>query len=121
LSSGGPQPPTSPPRASAAEFDDPGQARERTALAWSRSALNMAVSGTLIARASFVAHLDVLGVLSTVTMAGLAALTWRHGRSIYTARGRAAMFPHHQVGTLQLLTSATIAVAVVAIVVTLAI
>jgi hypothetical protein len=31
------------------------------------------------------------------------------------------MFPHHQVGTLQLLTSATIAVAVVAIVVTLAI
>jgi hypothetical protein len=102
-------------------LSDPGQARERTALAWSRSALNMAVSGSLIARASFDARLDALGVVSTVAMLAIATLTWRHGRAIYRARGRAAAFPHHQAGTLLLLTLATVAVAVVAIVVTVAI
>jgi len=46
-------------------------ARERTALAWTRSALTMAASGVLIARAAFVGHLAVLGVVSAVAMASL--------------------------------------------------
>jgi uncharacterized membrane protein YidH (DUF202 family) len=65
------------------DTDDPGLARERTALAWTRSALAMAASGVLIARAAFVGHLRVLGVVSAVEMAMLAALTWRHGQAIY--------------------------------------
>jgi uncharacterized membrane protein YidH (DUF202 family) len=100
--------------------NDPGGARERTALAWTRSALNMAASGTLIARAGFAAHLSGLGIASALATATLAYLTWRHGRAIYHARGRAGAFPHHQPGALSLLTTATLLTAAVAIVVTIA-
>jgi hypothetical protein len=103
-----------------AELDDPGQARDRTRLAWTRSALNMAGSGTLIARAGFAAHLDALGVASAIAMATMALLTWRHGWAIYRDRGVAAAFPHHQPGALGLLTAATLVTAAVAIVVTIA-
>jgi uncharacterized membrane protein YidH (DUF202 family) len=101
--------------------DDPGAARERTALAWTRSALNMAASGVLIARAAFAGHLAALGVASAVVMAGFALLTWGLGRAIYLDRGRAGGFPHHQAGALGLLTAATMFVAVVAVVVSVAI
>ena len=65
-------------------------------MAWTRSALNMAASGTLIARAGFAAHLNGLGIASALAMATMAYLTWRHGRKIYHQRGRAGAFPHHQ-------------------------
>jgi uncharacterized membrane protein YidH (DUF202 family) len=71
--------------------DDPGLARERTALAWTRSALTMAASGVLIARAAFVGHLPVLGVISTVSMAVLSGLTWRNGQATYRERREAWM------------------------------
>jgi uncharacterized membrane protein YidH (DUF202 family) len=58
----------------AAERDE-APASERTALAWTRSALTMAASGVLIARAAFVGHLPVLGVVSAGAMAILSALT----------------------------------------------
>jgi uncharacterized membrane protein YidH (DUF202 family) len=106
---------------SVSEMDDPGLARERTALAWSRSALNMAASGTLIARAAFVEGLDAVGVAVAITMAALAMLTWHHGRAIYDERRLAGAFPHHQSGALSLLTGATVLTAAIAIVVTLAI
>jgi uncharacterized membrane protein YidH (DUF202 family) len=100
---------------------DPAGARERTALAWTRSALNMAASGTLIARAGFAAHLNALGVASALAMATMAYLTWRHGRTIYHQRGHAGASPHHQPGALGLLTAATLITAGVGIVVTIAI
>jgi uncharacterized membrane protein YidH (DUF202 family) len=105
----------------APEPDDPGAARERTALAWTRSALNMSASGVLIARAAFAGHLDALGVASAVVMAGLALGTWAHGRAIYLDRGRAGGFPHHQAGAFGLLTAATLLIAAVAVVVSIAI
>jgi len=49
-------------------MDDLGLARERTMLAWTRSALIVAASGTLIARAAFVGHLALLGVATAVAM-----------------------------------------------------
>lgn len=100
---------------------DPGGASERTALAWTRSSLNMAASGALIARAGFTANLDALGIATGLAMATMAYLTWRHGRTIYRQRGRAGAFPHHQPGALGLLTTATLFTAAVAIVVTIAI
>jgi uncharacterized membrane protein YidH (DUF202 family) len=101
--------------------DDPGLARERTALAWTRSALNMAASGTLIARAAFVGHLAALGVVIAIAMATLAALTWRHGRVIYHERREPGMPAHLQTVAFGLLMAATGSIAAIAIVVTIAI
>ena len=101
--------------------DDPGLARERTALAWTRSALTMAASGLLIARAAFVGHLPALGVVSAVATAILSALTWRNGQAIYG--GRRDGFSPRRRGTtgFGLLTVATVLIAATAIVVTVAI
>jgi len=96
-------------------------ARERTALAWRRSALNMAASGTLIARAAFTADLVVLGIASALSMGAMALLTWNHGRTIYRRRSSTSGFPHHQPGALGLLTGATLLIAAVALAVTIAV
>ena len=105
----------------APDTDDPGLARERTALAWTRSALNMGASGTLIARAAFVGHLPVLGVVSAVAMAIVSALTWRHGQAIFR-KGREPWMPQRlQTAAFGLLTVATVLIAAIAIVVTVAI
>jgi uncharacterized membrane protein YidH (DUF202 family) len=103
------------------DTDDPGLARERTALAWTRSALAMAASGVLIARAAFVGHLRVLGVVSAVGMAMLAALTWRHGQAIYRERREPWMPQRLQTAAFGLLTAATVLIAVIAIMVTVTI
>ncbi len=99
-------------------MNDPGFARDRTALACTRSALTMAGSGTLIARAGFIAHLDALGIASAVAMATIALLTWRHGQAIYRDRSRHTMRPHHQTDAFVLLTAATAVTAALAIIVT---
>jgi uncharacterized membrane protein YidH (DUF202 family) len=101
-------------------MDDPGLARERTALAWTRSALNMAASGTLIARAAFVGHLAALGVATAVFMGTLSALTWRHGQVIYRERHRPGMPPQVQTRAFGLLTEATVLTAAIAVTVTIA-
>ena len=106
---------------SAPELSDPGLARDRTALAWTRSALNMAASGTLIARAAFTAHLDVLGVASAVAMAMLALLTWRHGQAMYRERRDPPMSPHLPTGEFVLLTAATVLTATIAMLVSIVI
>jgi uncharacterized membrane protein YidH (DUF202 family) len=116
-----PQTSTGGDPALAPELQDPGRARERTALAWTRSALNMAASGTLIARAAFAARLDVLGVAGAIAMATLAWLTWRHGREIYYGRELSGAVTHPQTRALGLLTAATLLIALVAVVVTIAI
>jgi uncharacterized membrane protein YidH (DUF202 family) len=101
--------------------DDPGLARERTALAWTRSALTMSGSGVLIARAAFVGHLPVLGVVSAIAMAILSALTWRNGQVSYRERREPWAPQRLQVTAFGLLTVATVLIAAIAIVVTVAI
>lgn len=110
------EPPETPPAESS--IDDPGQARERTALAWTRSALNMAATGTLIARGAFEARLDALAIASAVALAALAVLTWDRGRIIYRLRRHPGGEVAVQTDTFRLLTLATVGVAVLAIVVT---
>lgn len=107
---------TSPPNT-----DDSGLARERTALAWTRSALTMATSGVLIARAAFVGHLPALGVVSAVAIAILSALTWRNGQTTYRERREPWMPQHPRTAAFVLLTVATVLIAAIAIVVTVAI
>jgi uncharacterized membrane protein YidH (DUF202 family) len=121
LSSRPPRRSANGPKAPGAELSDPGLARDRTALAWTRSALNMAASGTLIARAGFTAHLDALGVACAVGTAAMAWLTWRHGQVIYRQRGQAGAAPRLQITAFGLLTAASCVTAAVAIVVTIAI
>ena len=87
---------------------------ERTALAWTRSALNLAANGTLIARAAFVAGLPVVGVAVAVAIAAGTVLVWRHGQLITLARRRRTAGPHHQAEPLRLLSVLALATAAVA-------
>lgn len=121
MSAGGSEGSAGGDAAPAGELQDPGLARDRTALAWTRSSLNMAASGTLIVRAAFTARLDVLAVASAVAAGLLAGLTWRHGRVIYFGRQTAGEFTRPQTRAILLLTGATLVIAIVAIVVTIAI
>jgi uncharacterized membrane protein YidH (DUF202 family) len=98
---------------------DPGLARDRTALAWTRSALSMLAIGTLIARAAFEADLDALAVIAAIATLALALVTWRHGNALYRERAVDSSEPHHQPGALGFLTSTTLLIAVVALVVTI--
>jgi uncharacterized membrane protein YidH (DUF202 family) len=97
---------------------DPGLARDRTALAWTRSALSMLAIGTLIARAAFEADLDALAVTAAVATLALALLTWRQGNALYRERAVDGSQPHHQPGALGFLVSVTLLIAFVALVVT---
>jgi hypothetical protein len=81
----------------------------------------MAASGVLIARAAFVGHLPVLGVVSAVAMAILSALTWRNGQAIYRERREGWMPQRLQTTAFRLLTLATVVIAATAIAVTVAI
>ncbi len=111
---------TDKPATLAPELNDPGLARDRTALAWTRSALNVAASGALIARAGFTSHLDTLGLASAIAVTIIALLTWRHGQSLYRDRSGPVMRPLHQTAALGLLTAATLLIAASAIIVTIA-
>lgn len=119
--SGPSQTSTGQPATLAPELSDPGLARDRTALAWTRSALNMAASGTLIARGAFTAHLDALGIGSAVAIAVMALLTWRHGQTIYRERRITYMSARRQTREFVLLTAATVLTATGAILVSIAI
>ena len=81
----------------------------------------MAASGVLIARAAFVGHVPVLGVVSAVAMASLSALTWRNGQEIYRERRQPWMPRRLQTAAFGLLTAATVLIAGIAVVVTVAI
>ena len=61
---------------------DPGLARERTALAWLRSALSMTVSAALVARAGLSAHQALLGLSAGAALAAAAVMTWRRGETL---------------------------------------
>jgi uncharacterized membrane protein YidH (DUF202 family) len=99
---------------------DPGLARDRTALAWTRSALTMAASGTLIARGAFTAHLDALGVVCAAAMAALSLSTWGYGQALYRQRRLTGMSVRSQSGEFVLLTAATVLIAAAAVAVSIA-
>ncbi len=100
-------------------IDDPGQARERTALAWTRSALNMAAIGALIARGAFEGGLDALAIASALALAALTGLTWNRGRIVYRLRRGPGSEVAVETETFWLLTLATMAIAILAAVVTI--
>ncbi len=106
---------------SAPRTHDPGLAGDRTALAWTRSALSIAVTGVLTARAAFAARLGWLGVISGLAMAALSIAVYRHALSLYPGRRLPGPLRHDQAGAFQLLTAVTLATAAVAIIVVLAI
>ena len=61
---------------------DSGLARERTALAWLRSALSMTVSAALVVRAGLSAHQALLGLSAGAALAAAAVMTWRRGKTL---------------------------------------
>jgi uncharacterized membrane protein YidH (DUF202 family) len=76
---------------------DPGLARARTSLAWTRTALSFAAVGGVVLRKDVVAGLVVMAA---------APVIWRLGR-----------LNHHLPGRLKLVTATIVAVALVALVV----
>ena len=81
------------------ENADPGLARERTSLAWTRTALSFAADGGVMLKENVVPGLVILAT---------ALVIWRVGRLDY-----------HHPGRLKLVTATIVAVAVVALVVAL--
>jgi uncharacterized membrane protein YidH (DUF202 family) len=79
------------------EDADPGLARVRTSLAWTRTALSFAAVGGVTLKQDFVAGLLILAA---------ALMIWRVGRLDY-----------HNPGRLKLVTATIVAVAVVALVI----
>jgi uncharacterized membrane protein YidH (DUF202 family) len=78
---------------------DPGLARERTSLAWTRTALSFAAVGGVMLRREVIPGLIVLAIAPAI---------WQLGR-----------LPRNLPGRLQLITATIVAVALVALVVTL--
>ena len=87
---------TSPP---GREDADPGLARIRTSLAWTRTALSFAAVGGVALKKDVIAGLLILATVPVI---------WRLGR-----------LAHHRPGRLKLVTAAIVAVALVALVVSL--
>jgi uncharacterized membrane protein YidH (DUF202 family) len=87
---------TSPP---GHEDADPGLARVRTSLAWTRTALSFAAVGVVALRKDVIAGLLILATVPVI---------WRLGR-----------LAHHRPGRLRLVTATIVAVALVALIVAL--
>ncbi|UGS38556.1 DUF202 domain-containing protein [Capillimicrobium parvum] len=68
---------------------DAGLQLERTHLAWSRTALAIAVNAILVGRLSRHVHPHGVGLAVALALAVLAAATWWHGRSAYAPRSAA--------------------------------
>ena len=81
------------------EDADPGLARIRTSLAWTRTALSFAAVGVVTLRKDVIAGLLIIAAVPVI---------WRLGR-----------LAHHQPGRLRLVTATIVAVAIVALVVAL--
>jgi uncharacterized membrane protein YidH (DUF202 family) len=95
---------SSPPPDGAPQPDiedlDPGLARERTVLAWTRTAISFAAVGGVVLKKDIVPGLVILAA---------APVVWRLG-----------LLAHHRPGRLRLVTVTIVAVALVALVVALA-
>jgi uncharacterized membrane protein YidH (DUF202 family) len=82
------------------EDGDPGLARARTSLAWTRTALSFAAVGGVLLKKDIVAGLIVLATVPVI---------WQLGR-----------LAHHRPGRLRLVTVTIVAVALVALAIALA-
>jgi uncharacterized membrane protein YidH (DUF202 family) len=80
------------------EDGDPGAARARTSLAWTRTALSFAAVGAVVLKKDIVAGLIILAA---------APVIWRLGH-----------LTHHRPGRLKLVTATIVAIALVALAVT---
>jgi uncharacterized membrane protein YidH (DUF202 family) len=78
---------------------DPGLARARTSLAWTRTALSFAAVGAVALKKDVIAGLLIIATVPVI---------WRLGR-----------IAHHRPGRLRLVTATIVAVSVVALVVAL--
>ncbi len=78
---------------------DPGRARERTSLAWTRTALSFAAVGAVMLRKDVIPGLVIMCTAPAI---------WQLGR-----------LAHHHPGRLKLVTATIVAVALAALVVTL--
>ena len=81
------------------EDADPGLAQVRTSLAWTRTALSFAAVGAVALKKDVIAGLLILATVPVI---------WRLGR-----------LAHHRPGRLRLVTATIVAVAIVALVVSL--
>jgi uncharacterized membrane protein YidH (DUF202 family) len=81
------------------EDADPGLARQRTSLAWTRTALSFAAVGGVLLKRDVVAGLAVMATVPVI---------WEVGR-----------LAHHRPGRLRLVTATIVAVALVALAVAL--
>ena len=81
------------------EDGDPGLARARTALAWTRTALSFAAVGGVVLKQDLIPGLLIMAIAPAV---------WELGR-----------LAHHRPGRLRLVTATIVAVAIVALAVTL--
>ena len=82
------------------EDADPGLARVRTSLAWTRTALSFAAVGAIALRKDVIAGLLIMATVPVI---------WRVGH-----------LDHHRPGGLRLVTAAIVAVSVVALIVAVA-
>jgi uncharacterized membrane protein YidH (DUF202 family) len=91
---------------------DPGLARERTVLAWSRTGLSFLALGGIMVR------VDPLAGLAVLALAGLVwVLGYFHHRSIWTAAGTTRWLTRPR--ALRLIAAGTALVALVALVIAL--
>jgi uncharacterized membrane protein YidH (DUF202 family) len=94
---------------------DPGRASERTALGWTRSALNLTANGILVARAAFSSGIPALGFVLSAAIGPLMFLLWRHGQRLASVRWPQTGEAHQQATPLRALTRLTVSVALLAI------
>ena len=96
---------------------DPGLAAERTALAWTRSALSLAAIGALITRAATDSHVPLLGYPVGITLVIAATVLWAYGGAAYRS-GRSQRPPDRAQPSpagLRMIAAATAAIAAFAL------
>jgi uncharacterized membrane protein YidH (DUF202 family) len=101
---------------------DRGLARERTLLAWNRSALSVAALGALLLHAGRNRGWDVVGYVSGTALLLLAAGSAIYGRLLYERRRGAPAGPYEldRRTAARVITAATLAAAVVSLLLALA-
>lgn len=107
---GGPRPEAPEPPEELEDLD-PGLARERTVLAWTRTGLSFLALGGILARTDPVAGLTVLALAGTVWILG-----YLHHRSMWTPTGAARWLSHAR--ALRLIAGGTALLALVGLAVT---
>ncbi len=96
---------------------DPGLAADRTALAWTRSALNLAATGLLLIRTAFTSGLPTLGVAIAAALAPAVLTVWRHGQQFSSRRQAPVPGFQDRLRSLLSLCLLTLSIAITAVIV----